>query len=335
MWDENKIRIIDIAEELGLSTATVSKVLHGKTKKISDATVKIVEQKLEESGYIPNMAATLLGRNNSRIIGVIVNDHKKYEGHAFEDSFICASLNFLSDEIEKHNYFMMLKKAKAIMEIVTFSTMWNLDGMLLIGFCEDDYQELRNHIRIPFVVYDGYMNENNRISNIGIDDFDGGRQVGSYLKKLGHKKVLCIADNEICMDKDRYDGLCEGLGNQADFLKIPMERKERTSFYEEQFLQIRKHTAVFAVSDYYAIDVMNFLTRKGLKIPEDISIIGFDGSNDCNKTSPRLASVYQNNELRAQKAMELLSQMIRKPDFCASVRIPVQLQPGESVQKLS
>ena len=63
MWDENKVRIIDIANELGLSTATVSNVLHGKTKKISDATVKRVENKLEEMGYIPNMAATLLARN--------------------------------------------------------------------------------------------------------------------------------------------------------------------------------------------------------------------------------------------------------------------------------
>lgn len=72
--DENKVRIADVAEELGLSTATVSNVLHGKTHKMSEATIKRVEQKLEETGYIPNMAGILLARNNSRIIGVVVND---------------------------------------------------------------------------------------------------------------------------------------------------------------------------------------------------------------------------------------------------------------------
>ena len=125
MWDENKVRIIDIANELDLSTATVSNVLHGKTKKISDATVKRVERKLEEMGYIPNMAATLLARNNSRIIGVVVNDHAKYEGHVFEDSFISATINALSDVIETQGYFMMLRKIKNIEDIVRFSTMWN------------------------------------------------------------------------------------------------------------------------------------------------------------------------------------------------------------------
>ena len=74
MWDEKKVRIIDIADELGVSTATVSNVIHGKTNKISDATVRRVQEKLVERGYIPNMAATLLAQNNSRIIGVVINN---------------------------------------------------------------------------------------------------------------------------------------------------------------------------------------------------------------------------------------------------------------------
>ena len=97
MWAENKVRIVDIAEELGVSTATVSNVIHGKTKKISDQTVKRVQEKLEERGYIPNMAATLLAQNNSRIIGVVIKDHEKYEGQLLMDPFVASSLNCLAD----------------------------------------------------------------------------------------------------------------------------------------------------------------------------------------------------------------------------------------------
>ena len=82
---QNRIRIVDVADALGLSTATVSNVIHGKTEKISNKTVKRVQQELERSGYIPNMAGILLARNNSRIIGVVVNDHEKYEGRVLED----------------------------------------------------------------------------------------------------------------------------------------------------------------------------------------------------------------------------------------------------------
>ena len=88
----NRVRIVDVADALGLSTATVSKVIHGNTEKISDETVKRVQQELERTGYIPNMAGILLARNNSRIIGVVVNDHVKYEGRVLEDGFVMASL---------------------------------------------------------------------------------------------------------------------------------------------------------------------------------------------------------------------------------------------------
>lgn len=77
--EQSRVRIVDIAQTLGLSTATVSNVIHGKTGKLSDETVKRVQQELERTGYIPNMAGILLARNNSRIIGVVVNDHYALE----------------------------------------------------------------------------------------------------------------------------------------------------------------------------------------------------------------------------------------------------------------
>lgn len=89
---QERVRICDIAEELGLSTATVSNVIHGKTNKVSDETVQRVTALLEERRYIPSMAGILLARNSSGIIGVFVNDHPKYEGHTLRDGFLASVL---------------------------------------------------------------------------------------------------------------------------------------------------------------------------------------------------------------------------------------------------
>lgn len=116
--NKKRVRISDIAEKLGLSTATVSNVLHGKTRKISDQTIQRVQALLEERQYIPSMAGILLAQNSSRIIGVVINDHEKYEGHALEDIFIASSLNYLSTEIERSGQFMMVKKTKNPVQLV-------------------------------------------------------------------------------------------------------------------------------------------------------------------------------------------------------------------------
>lgn len=334
MWAEGKVRIIDIAEELGVSTATVSNVIHGKTKKISSQTVKRVQEKLGERGYIPNMAATLLAQNDSRIIGVVIKDHEKYEGRLLTDPFIASSLNYLSDEIEKSGCFMMLKKAKDIMETVKFASMWNMDGMVLLSFCADEYQALRDQVRIPFVVYDGYFENKGRICNLQIDDRDGGQQVGAYLRSLGHRNVLCIADNRECMDLRRYEGFCEGLGFQSDFWQIPMQKRERDLFYQERLARLRRYSAVFAVSDYYAADLMRFLQKSSIKIPEEISIAGFDDSGICEQISPALTSVRQDGAYRAETAIRLLKRMRQEPDFSGDFLTSVQLVPRESVRRL-
>lgn len=128
---QNRIRIADVADALGLSTATVSNVIHGKTEKISDTTVKRVQQELESSGYIPNMASILLARNNSRIIGVVVNDHEKYEGRVLEDGFVMSSLNALSHEVNEKGYFLMIKTTSDIREIPVFASIKKHGAVLM------------------------------------------------------------------------------------------------------------------------------------------------------------------------------------------------------------
>lgn len=219
---QNRVRIVDVADVLGLSTATISNVIHGKTEKISDETVKRVQQELERSGYIPNMAGILLARNNSRIIGVVVNDHEKYEGRVLEDGFVMSSLNALSHEVNEKGYFLMIKTTSDIREIPVFASMWNMDGLILIGFCEADYESLRNQMRISFVVYDGYFEKSSKVVNLVIDHYDGGYQTGKYLKELGHKKALFLADNFICMDKERIEGFRKAFEQGETF---PLNQK--------------------------------------------------------------------------------------------------------------
>ena len=323
---EQRVRICDIAEELGLSTATVSNVIHGKTNKVSDETVQRVMALLEQRQYIPSMAGILLAQNRSKIIGVFVNDHEKYEGHTLEDFFIASALNCLSAEIEAGGQFMMVKKAKSAGEIIQFASMWNMDGIVVIGFCTQDYVYLRNHMRIPFVVYDGYCECPERICNITIDNFDGGYQMGCHLRELEHENALCISDNAICVDMERFQGFREGFApGKAELLVIPMRKELRWAFYRAHLERFRQVFAVFAVSDYYAVDLMGFLLGQGFSVPGDISIAGFDDTPVCELVQPALTTVKQDSALRAGTAMEELRKLREGRSACTEIRLPVSL----------
>ena len=332
--EEQRIRISDIAEELGLSTATVSNVIHGKTKKISDETVKRVQALLEERQYIPSMAGILLAQNSSKIIGVFINDHEKYEGHTLEDVFIASSLNHLSTEIENNGMFMMVKKAKDPKDVIKFASMWNMDGLVMIGFCSQDYAYLRNNMRIPFVVYDGFCDCVERIFNITIDNYSGGHQVGEHFARLGHKNAICISDNDICMDLERFKGFRDAFGaDNCSLVIIPMHKEERWNFYRENLSLFKENTAVFAVSDYYAIDLMSFLNEQRISIPKELSIAGFDDIPLCQLVTPTLTTIKQDGALRASIALAKLKELKEKKETETTVMLPVKLVTRQSTSE--
>ena len=333
--NEQRVRISDIAEELGLSTATVSNVIHGKTKKTSEKTIERVQALLEERQYIPSMAGILLAQNSSKIIGVFINDHEKYEGHTLDDAFIASSLNCLSDEIEKQGQFMMVKKAKRPEEIIQFASMWNMDGLVVIGFCSQDYTYLRRHMRIPFVVYDGFCEEPERFFNFTIDNYGGGFQVGELFRTYGHRRALCISDNKIDVDLERYNGFIRGFApGEAGFMPIPMRRKERLDFYRKNMAEFHRITAVFAVSDYYAVDLIRFLQENGFRVPGDVSVAGFDDTPVCEMISPALTTVRQDNALRAATAIAKLRDMKERKIPETSIMLPVKLVERASVRRI-
>ena len=332
--EEHRVRIYDIAEELGLSTATVSNVIHGKTKKISDKTVKRVMALLEKRQYFPGVADILLAQNDSRIIGVFVNDHEKYEGHTLEDFFISSSINYLSTEIENSGRFMIIKKAKQAEEIIRFASMWNMEGIVVMGFCKQDYLYLRNHMRIPFVVYDCICEKTERIFNITLDNYGGGLQMGRYFKEAGHRKALCVSDNSIGIDLDRMEGFREGFAGDVEFLLVPMKKEERWQFYLQHLEKIKSVTAIFAVSDYYAIDLMSFLNGQGISVPKDISLAGFDDIPVCQMINPPLTTIKQDNHLRAKLAVEKLKDLKENKETDPEIVLPVSLVVRKSTAPL-
>lgn len=355
-----RVRIKDIADELGLSTATVSNVIHGKTRKISDETVKRVQALIEQKNYIPNMAGILLAQNDSRIIGVVVNDHPKYEGHVLEDGFISSSLNALSGKMNAMGYFMMVKTTTDWNDISRIASMWNMDGLILIGFCEQDYKKLRETMHIPFVVYDGFFPDAEKIVNVTIDHYDGGYQAGKYLRAMGHESVVCLSDNDTCMDGERIKGCAAGMRaegetekdaqsavemdteyalkrnvGRADFLQIPMNARERRAFYDRHFAEICRYTAVFAVSDFYAVEFIRYAQEHGKRVPEDISVIGFD-DNPCSVSAfPALTTIGQDAVLRAETALGILRKMKEGDYSRRRITLPVRLVERASVRNLN
>lgn len=337
--NEYRVTIKDIAEELGLSTATVSNVIHGKTKKISQKTVAKVQEKLEESGYLPNMAAVLLAQNTSKIVCIVLSNDVKYENKMIEDPFVSRMLNYLSKELAKNDYFVMLKEEPDINQIVRYASMWNMAGLALIGFCAADYEKLRSNMHIPFVVVDAYQKDVHKYSDVGVDNIKGGFVAGSYLIEMGHEKIMFLSDNDEDCDHDRYVGLTNALAaanlsfDKKDFKMLSPLKEEREKIYEEIFLVIKEYTAAFAASDMYAIEFMNFLQGKGMKIPRDFSIMGFDDIPLASMVHPSLTTVSQNLELRAKVAVELLVELINGETEGRKELLPVTLVERESVSK--
>ena len=213
-----------------------------------------------------------------------------------------------------------------------------LTSLGLNGRGTADYEKLRNQMRISFVVYDGYFESCSKVVNLVINHYDGGYQVGKYFKELGHQKALCISDNYICMDKERIDGFCKAFApGETIIWQIPNTEKKRILFYQEKFHEFldSRITAVFAVSDYYALELMGFLQGKGVRIPQDVQIIGFDDNMASRESNPALTTIHQDAALRAKTAIECIEAMRDGRNYEFEIVLPVELIKRESTGVLS
>ena len=143
------IRIKDIARKAEVSPTTVSNVIHGNHKKVSEETVEKVEKLLAEMEYIPSMGARMLAGGSSRVIGILAGEPDEWkhygEGHAFTNILIRS----MESEIYRRNYYMLLHFTATAKEGIQFAATWNVEGLITLGFGTRDNEKLQRNCKVP------------------------------------------------------------------------------------------------------------------------------------------------------------------------------------------
>ena len=336
------IRIKDIADRAGVSPTTVSNVIHGKTGRVSKATVEKINRILKEMEYVPSISARMLANNSSGLIGVALGFMKKGNASSFEDPFVSAMLGNLEYQIREHGYYMMLVARHEQDDIMQQALDWNFDGMIAMALKEKEIAELSERLGKPLVTIDQYLPPELGVRSITMDDRGGAYQMSQYLIGKGHKKFLFLSDCDLGVDHYRWLGVRQAMEEAGieDFesrhIVIPWNPEQREKAYEEMLPFFKKQTALFFSSDYYALEASNFLQNRGIKVPEEISIAGFDDVTYATLARPKLTTVHQMVDGKARRAVEVLMHLIQDEPVQKDIPpLPTTLVERESVRDLT
>ena len=338
------VRIKDVAEVVGVSTATVANVINGKEQRVSKEVREKIQTALDEMGYVRNRSAMMLAQTNSNMIGVVI-PCKTGVKITLEAPYSSALLGNLEYEIRAHHCFMYLIAQQSEEEIIRQAIAWNLEGLIVCNMVGDELARLCEKYRRGIVSIDSYLNRSEGFINIATDDFGGAYEMGKYLIRKGHTRIAMLADNDTTVDHHRWMGLQRAM-EEAGFMLTEKDHflfSSSESVRELQFAQFlpdwKNYTALFVASDYYALEVSSFLQSRGIRVPEDISITGFDDLIYASLARPKLTTMSQNIGKKAKMAVEALLSLCEKKGEQKDTenlweekwQLPVKLVERESV----
>lgn len=336
--------IKEIAEMAGVSTTTVSNVIHGKTKRVSPSTIEKVEHLIKEVGYVQKMGLRVLNKENSQLIAVVINYHKDFKDSILGDPFYGKIIGFIEEYLQSYGYYMMLYSTKDIEKIFQMVMGWNVDGVIAISFSKRNCEKIYQLVKKSIVSVDAYGNleagEESHVINVGLDDESGGYQMTKYLLECGYEHIKVCAGRDSGVDHLRYVGAqkameeCASENQKMQFVALGMNKEKRRENYEWLVQRRQPKTALFFVSDMYALEAMNYFVGKNIQIPQEIGIAGFDDIIYSEFSNPRLTTVKQDVEEKARKAVEILLQQINGPAAEEmEIKLPVRLMKRKSVRK--
>lgn len=336
------ITIKEIANMLNVSTTTVSNVIHGKTKEVSPANVERIQKVLEEYDYMPNINARNLASKRSKIIGMVVKVNGRE--NPFKDQFFGELLGAVEDRVRSRGYNLMVYALNDVRQVQKFILSWNMDGLVTCGFVEGEITYLQERYKKPIVIIDDYdTNDLEHCINIRLEDKKAVYEMTKYVIGCGHKKIAFLADNNINLDHQRYLGFCQAMeeaglsGGDENFLKICPGNGGGQNNLEELYERSFAYTAIICASDYYASMLLNALQDRGRKIPDEISITGFDDVEYASLVRPALTTVRQDIQGKGQVAVDMLVKMLEgKPEDAETlVVLPTQMIIRDSVKKIN
>ncbi len=335
------VTIKDIANAVGVSATTVSNVIRGNSGRVSPEMIARINQAIQDMHYTPNLSARALVSNSSHIIGVINHLVPLESGGFFQDPFHGALLAGIEQLLRERSYYMMMRTIDSTPELLSLLNNWNLDGLILTGiFPSDFYQELKRQ-STPFVLVDSYVLDD--IPQIRLEDRKGGYIATKHLLEMGHRRILFCGPpiyGEGVL-RERYEGYKQAL---AEYGLQPRHEDvygveigiDRGTLLGRELAQRTDYTAIFATADILAAGIISGLNESGRRVPDDVSIVGFDDLYIARLTSPQLTTVHQDVTLRGCQAAELL---IAAAEHSAqaerSLTMPVRLVERQSVARIS
>lgn len=333
------VTIKEIADMLGISTTTVSNVIHGKTKKVSAENVLKIKRALKEYNYIPRMGLNALRGSSSHMIGITIHSDKQFRDTILADPFYGHIVGALEEEIRHAGYYTMLYTAENVEDIFVMASTWNVDGLIAITFTQNDYNKLSSLVDKPIVAIDLIDYKPDMPSfNVGLDDRDGGYQMTTYLIHQGFRKIFLLANRNFGVDHERFLGYRAALEEAAIpyrkewFVLLDQSMSQRMETYHLLLKFIKKNVALFFLSDLYALEAISCFLDHNVHIPAEISIAGFDDIFYTNIITPKLTTVRQDITQKAVTATRMLMQLLHGETVKSqSLLLPITLKIRNTV----
>ena len=335
------VTIKDISRKCGVSPATVSKALNGYGD-ISAQTMELVRRTAEEMHYLPNAAARQLKTNSSHNIGVVFVDDTM---SGLTHEYFSTILNSVKEEAERQGYditFLSQNLGERKMSFLEHCRYRKCDGVVVasVNFDSDAVLELIRS-EVPVITID-YSYDNT--SCILSDNVEGAYALTSHLINCGHRKIAFIHGELTSVTRKRLLGFHQALLEHG--IEIPDTYLVEGRFHDPDYgRQLTRQlldlddppTAIMYPDDYTYLGGMAEFEKRGLEIPADMSVVGYDGINLSQVLRPKLTTWYQDAENIGRMSVTKLIETIehRNTGGTEQIKVSGHLLSGYSVKVLS